>query len=1001
MNETFFGRHSLRILVGLAILLPFVWMGTRRALESNHNEVADWLPAHNAATQEHAWFKEHFPHEKFVLVSWEGCTLGDPRLDLLGKKLVELKDGQDHLFHKYETGATLLTRLLCSEHKDLSEETVRHLLRLFDDVVELARLYGKEDSGDISEEGVRRWLDTALAEAPDLQRRLEVEPSADGDRPLRRQLAALHDRFGQLHEQLRAENAGRAEESSQKSLREMHRWVGDTLHDSQQLSAPLDAQTEAQVAMRLRGIFQSLAVVCGNLEDALIAREETPSADAVREALAGAMKQREVMIARLKGSLIGDDHRTSCLIVTLSKAAGKKNLRPTVERLRQVAADECAIGPDKIRLGGPPVDNVAIDVEGERTLFKLAWLSGVVGLGISWLCFRSIRLTIIVFSCGIFAAGIGLALVFFTGDTVDAVLLSMPSLVYVLALSGAIHIVNYYHEAIDRYGLERAPGQAIKDGWVPCTLAALTTALGLGSLCVSELVPIEKFGKYSAFGVVATLGLLFLFLPACLQLWPSRDRVRNADQRRDKPAETSPITDFWLRLGGFVVRRNGLVAIACALVMACFVFGLATRTKTTIKLMKLFSSDAEIIHHYTWLEDNLGPLVPLEVVVKVDPDECSLSTAERVELVKSIEEAVEGLDDEVGGALSVATFAPDMERLAEKNRFRPRGLLGALARAGGLNEQTPDMVLRRRLHDELPDYLTVDRQTGDELWRVSVRVRALSDVDYGQYIHVIESTVNGVLLDRDGNPRFAGVEAKCTGLVPLVYKSQTKLMEGLVNSLALAFVLIAVVMMLVLRSPLAGGMAMIPNMFPVVIIFGGMAWLGIAVDIGAMMTASVALGVAVDDTIHYLTWFRRGLDREGSRRRAALSAYGRCATAMTQTTLIGGLGLAVFAFSSFTPTERFGVLMLTLLATALVGDLIFLPALLCGPLGRFFGRRGTMDGRGEDSLDESATAEDSPIKKFPVISAPEESGNGDGSPQETPSRRRLRSDRSHRSRRLS
>ena len=108
------------------------------------------------------------------------------------------------------------------------------------------------------------------------------------------------------------------------------------------------------------------------------------------------------------------------------------------------------------------------------------------------------------------------------------------------------------------------------------------------------------------------------------------------------------------------------------------------------------------------------------------------------------------------------------------------------------------------------------------------------------------------------------------------------------------------------------------------------------VDIGSMMTASVAMGVAVDDTIHFLTWFRKGMDQGMERRGALILAYERCAAAMTQTTLIGGLGLSVFAFSSFTPTQRFGTMMLTLLAAALVGDLLFLPALLASPIGKFF-----------------------------------------------------------------
>jgi hypothetical protein len=129
---------------------------------------------------------------------------------------------------------------------------------------------------------------------------------------------------------------------------------------------------------------------------------------------------------------------------------------------------------------------------------------------------------------------------------------------------------------------------------------------------------------------------------------------------------------------------------------------------------------------------------------------------------------------------------------------------------------------------------------------------------------------------------------------------------------------------------------MLPNVFPVVIIFGAMGHLGVLVDIGTMMTASVAMGVAVDDTIHFLTWFRQGIAEGQTRKEAICKAYGHVATAMTQTTLIGGLGLSVFALSTFTPTQGFGIMMLALLAMALLGDLIFLPALLAGPLGWFF-----------------------------------------------------------------
>ncbi len=209
------------------------------------------------------------------------------------------------------------------------------------------------------------------------------------------------------------------------------------------------------------------------------------------------------------------------------------------------------------------------------------------------------------------------------------------------------------------------------------------------------------------------------------------------------------------------------------------------------------------------------------------------------------------------------------------------------------------------------------------------------------------------------------IQAVYTGVIPVVYKAQRTLLTSLANSIALAFVLIAAVMMLLLnpgRAPfgwfvpsnfgnglVAGLVAMIPNIFPVLLVFGVMCHMGIDIDIGTMMTASVAMGVAVDDTIHFLSWFRAHLDRGMDRVEAVIETYRRVGPAMTQTTVVGGLGLFVFALSTFTPTQRFGILMLVMLAAALVGDLVLLPALLAGPAGKWFKPRTDANGRPIDS----------------------------------------------------
>ena len=865
-----------------------------RTIRSNRNDVKDWLPDDFPETKVHSWFNGHFPHEQFVLASWEGCTLDDQRLKILSDKLVPPE---------------------VANQPDAATAT-----------------------------GVK-----AEAANPDAEPRLFK-----------------------------------------------------------------DVITGRSLMDELRGRYPELS--------------------------------EEEVLTRLEGSLVGKDHNKTCLVVTLTEAAQGKNLRSTLEKIRQLAR-ETGIEPAKqqrqgnlfvratdsattffaelifgrevsnegIRLGGPPVDNVAIDIEGERTLFRLAGLSLFVGLTISWLCFRSFRLTFVVFFVAVLCAGSGLASVFFTGNTCDAVLLTMPSLVYVLAISAAIHIINYYHDAIREGGLEGAPDRGFAMAWLPCTIAAVTTAVGLGSLCASHVIPISKFGFYSAVGVLATLFWVFMYLPACLNYWPSRSYAAKHTGQHVAAATDTLILRWWRMVGRFVTRRNGLVSLVCLAVMIFFAVGVA-RIHTSVKLMKLFSSDAEIIAHYGWLEHHIGPLVPMEVVIRVDNQKCDLNLVERMRLAQHVERAVEALDA-VGGALSAATIAPDISPETRRPSLAER-------LAGVDPRRMRDQILSQRLdnhRDELREYLAVDTAPaltggadpdlqqlgitgqvaevltakklttlgaikrhgaetsiydspraedaeppsieetltsirgisdqqaieaaaavdawlaahGHELWRVSARVEALSDLDYGLFVEDLKEVVEPVM-DAYREAGVEGVEAVYTGLVPLVYKTQHELMRGLFNSLAMAFVLIAFVMMAVLKSPSAGLLSMLPNLFPVVVIFGIMGWAGVLVDIGSMMTASVALGVAVDDTVHYLTWFRKGLDEGRDRKGAAMLAYERCATAMTQTTLIGGLGLAVFAFSTFTPTQRFGTLMLTLLVAALVGDLIFLPAVLSGPIGRFF-----------------------------------------------------------------
>ena len=240
--------------------------------------------------------------------------------------------------------------------------------------------------------------------------------------------------------------------------------------------------------------------------------------------------------------------------------------------------------------------------------------------------------------------------------------------------------------------------------------------------------------------------------------------------------------------------------------------------------------------------------------------------------------------------------------------------LGDLLRAkgyqGAKGRQIPKryMVWNDPLKTPMPAGYSTSQKWADSLAKFDCVVLLRDHPDYDiDFIkkhakNVVDARNHAFDPERDlsAKEKNLPIQITYTGVVPIVYKAQATLLSSLIDSIGWAFVMIAAVMMVLLRTKktqilnVRGGLvSMLPNVFPVILIFGAMGHWGLTVDIGTMMTASVAMGVAVDDTIHFLTWFRDGIRQGLDRKTAIKEAYGRVALAMTQTTLIGGLGLSV------------------------------------------------------------------------------------------------------------
>ena len=224
----------------------------------------------------------------------------------------------------------------------------------------------------------------------------------------------------------------------------------------------------------------------------------------------------------------------------------------------------------------------------------------------------------------------------------------------------------------------------------------------------------------------------------------------------------------------------------------------------------------------------------------------------------------------------------------------------------------------------------------EQQWRLTANVSALADIDYGKLL----ATIRWRLREAGAaDSAAAGVSVRITGWAPLVHDIQRALMQDLFVSFLSAFGIIAVVMSIGQAGIWTGLVSMIPNFFPMVAMFGFLGWIRSPLDIGSVMTASIALGIAIDDVLHFLTFFRRHLARGLDRHEAVHATYQQCGFAMFLSSMICGMAPMVFYFSNFLPASRFAWMMLLLLAIAVAGDLVLLPALVIGPAGKLFERQ--------------------------------------------------------------
>ncbi len=587
---------------------------------------------------------------------------------------------------------------------------------------------------------------------------------------------------------------------------------------------------------------------------------------------------REEATRRVRGLLISDDQRLVGLLARLSEE-GLANRPGVVADVRRELR-YCRFSDRDVMLAGAPVVLAELDRLGNREENqKYFTITLVICLGLLYYALRQWSLAFFLLGLTVWAIHCTLGIIHLCGGQMNFVLDALPVMVMVFTLAIAIHFLHYYADAAD----DPAPLEtALRRAAPPCLFATITTVIGLLSLVVSEMQPVRQFGLAAALGAcVALVGGLGL-TPAILTLWPPLHLKHNHHDRMCQTAMT------------LLTRHGRRIAALCLIPVGVAAIGI-TRLESKIDPLDFLPAESRVRRDVLTIHDRLTNTDSLEVVA-VFPDD-SVPLIERLREVRRIEERIRR-HCAVRHVMSAATFFPDQIEDG----------VAANSDEAGSEEFVAD---------------------GYRLWRISVRLHADADRSPQQVFHDLQQWLQDE-------------PVVVTGLAPLLEQSQREIFEGFWQSFATAFFIITAVMIVALRSIPLGLLAMVPNLTPICLVFGTIGWLGQTVDIGMMMSGSIALGIAVDGTFHFLVRYRNELRIRGNSAQAAMAALDHTGPPIFQATIVAAVGMMALTLSQFGPTVRFGYIMSAMLLAALVGDLVLLPALLC--LGRLF--RFAMDDDG-------------------------------------------------------
>ncbi|MCC5941658.1 MAG: MMPL family transporter [Balneolaceae bacterium] len=599
------------------------------------------------------------------------------------------------------------------------------------------------------------------------------------------------------------------------------------------------------------------------------------------------------------GLLINKEGTATAIIITIDDEENTYTNRNEIIRSIDEILAEYEGNYQFHKSGIPYYRNQYVNMLNSEIVMYIA-ISSILIILLLWYLYRTIWGVlfpmIIVWTTLLFTV----ALMQLTGGYLEIMSSTIAPILLCVGVADAIHMISKYDDAREK-GLVKSKSiiEMLNTLGNATLLTSVTTAIGFASLISSTVMPMKKFGLYTAVGVILAYLITILFLPAALRL-SKKKRVID-----EKSGSFYPFINKWLtKLAALNRMHYKKVLIGGAALTLIFFYGMQT-LDVNGRIFDDLKDDTRIMQDSRFFAETIAPQFPMEFIIDTGEPELAL-TYSVLHKLEQLEEKLIAYP-EIHRATGMHTLIKEVHRvMSDEGIFELPQSDQAIAQYA--------LLLEINDFDELYNFVDFDYRT--------LRVTAFTEDAGSKRINEIRSEIDFQLAEI-----FELEEVIVTGTTILSADLTNKIVYSLAWSILLALTAITLIMVGLFKNIKLVIIALVPNLVPLIMVGGIMGFLNVDIKPSTAVIFTIALGIAVDDSIHYLARFRIEYMRRKAMMPAITATTVKTGRAIILTSLILIAGFGTLITSAFTSTAMMGILVCTTIFSALIADLFMLPSL--------------------------------------------------------------------------